>query len=189
MTTSIAQLPIVTAVCKEPEGIVVRSVYSMQLTRENLQRFWEKARKFTTVFSQETRGDFKQFCELFISQDENGIRPHGLFWVIDDFTGIYYMTRISQVDALVHYTFFDRRHFGREELTKEMLRYVFRRFGFWRLDVEIPDYITSNTHGFVAALGFKKIGKKRKAVEFKGARRDVITYDLLREDILDGDQI
>lgn len=182
----ITDIPIVTAVCKEPEGIVIRSVYQMQLTRDTLQKFWQKARKFTTVFSQETRGDFKRFCELFLSQDADGSpRAHGLFWVIDDFVGIYYMTRMTEIDAQVHYTFFDRRHYGREELTKEMLRYVFRRFGFWRLDVEIPDYVTMNTHGFVNALGFKKQGKKRKAVEFKGSRRDVITYDLIRDDLLE----
>lgn len=181
----ITSTPVVTAVCREPEGIVVRSAYAMQLSQENLQLFWSKARKFTTVFSVEVKDDFKKFCELFLSQEGNDVRAHGLFWVIDDFVGIYYMTHITGNDAQVHYTFFDRRHFGREELTREMLRYVFRRFGFWRLSVEIPNYVSSHTHGFVSALGFKKEGKKRKAVEFKDARHDVITYGLLREEILD----
>lgn len=184
--TTFTQIPIVTAVCREPEGIVVRGVYPMQLTQENLQLFWEKARKFTTVFNTEHRKDFKLFCELFLSQESDGTpRAHGLFWVVDDFVGIYYMTHITQIDAQVHYTFFDRRHHGREELTREMLRYAFRRFGFWRLNVEIPDYVSVHTYGFVSALGFKKEGKKRKAVEFKGARRDVITFGLLREEILE----
>lgn len=183
------QLPIVTAVCKEPEGITVRYVYPMELTQENLNRFWEKSRKFSTVFGEEIKNNYKKFCELFLSQDGDTVRAHGLFWVIDNFVGVYYMTHITQVSAQVHYTFFDRRHYGREELTKEMLRYAFRRFGFWRVDTEVPHYVSSNTHGFVAALGFKKVGRKRKAVEFKGERHDVFTYDLVREDILDGNEI
>lgn len=189
MTVYKGQLPIVTAVCKEPEGIIVRSVYSAQLSPEFLQRFWEKARKFKTVFSVEVRDDFKAFCELFISQEGDNFRSHGLFWVVDDYVGVFYMTHITQTDAQVHYTFFDRRHHGREELTKEMLRHVFRRFGFWRLTVEIPDYVSIHTYGFVSALGFKKEGRKRKSVEFKDVRRDVFTYGLLREEILDGNEV
>lgn len=190
MITFNTAIPVVTAVCAEPEGVTVRYVYPMPLSPENLRRFWEKSRKFSTVFGTEVKNDFKKFCELFLSQEDNGVpRAHGLFWVIDDFVGVYYMTHITQISAQVHYTFFDRRHFGREELTREMLRYAFRRFGFWRMDTEIPTYVTHNTHGFVAALGFKKVGRKRKAVEFKGARHDVLTYDIVREDILDGNEV
>jgi hypothetical protein len=177
------QPPIVTAVCKEPEGIVVRYVYPLVLTPENLQKFWEKARKFPQVFGTEVK-DFKSFCELFLSQEDGQVRAHGLFWVIDDFVGVYYMTHIHNTDALVHYSFFDRRHSGREELTKEMLRYVFRRFGFWRLSVEIPEYATNNTFGFTAALGFKKEGTKRNAIMFKDMKRAVKMYGLTREDAL-----
>lgn len=175
---------IVSALCIEPEGSVVRNIYPMQLTMENLKTFWDKARKFRTIFTSDVNGDFKKFVETFVSMEDDKLRAHGLFWKIDDFVGVYYMTHISQIEAQVHYSFFDRRHFGREELTKEMLRFAFRRYGFWRLNVEIPMYASKHTFGFVNALGFKKEGRKRKAIEYQGTKFDVATFGILREDIL-----
>jgi hypothetical protein len=53
----------------------------MDLSMDNLRIFWEKSKGFRTVFRDEVNGDFKKFCELFISQDGERLRAHGLFWV------------------------------------------------------------------------------------------------------------
>ena len=176
--------PVLTVVCKEPEGDVVRRVYPMPLTPDNLRTFWEKSRQFRTLFTEEVNGDFKKFLELFVSREGNELQARGLFWVIDDFVGVFYMTHITPVEAQVHYTFFDRRHFGREELTREMLRFGFRQYGFKRLNVEVPLYASKNTFGFVDALGFKREGRKRKAAEYKGERFDVACFGILAEELL-----
>lgn len=175
--------PILSELCLEPEGSVIRHVYPMILTPENLKTFWEKARKFRTIFTEDVNSDFKKFMETFVSQDVDGkLRAHGLFWVIDNFVGVYYLTNISRVDAKVHYSFFDRRHLGREKLTRAMLLYGFKEFNFWRLTVEIPQYASQHTFGFVKRVGFRKEGKRRKAAEFKGERCDVECFGLLREE-------
>jgi RimJ/RimL family protein N-acetyltransferase len=183
-------MSILSVVCNEPESIVCRHIYPMQLTPENLKVFWERARKLRTIFANDVNGDFKRFMEIFVSQDNDGqLRSHGLFWIIDDFVGVYYLTNITGIEAKAHYMFFDRRHRGREELTREMLRYVFRRYGFWRLTVDVPMYASKSTFGFVTALGFKKEGRKRKAIEYKGERFDVATFGILREDLLTEDEL
>jgi len=174
---------VVSALCEEPEGNVVRYVRPMDLTRENLLTFWEKSRQFRTLFTDEVNGDFKKFCELFISTDGDHARAHGLFWVIDDFVGVFYMTRITEVDASVHYTFFDRRHKGREQLTRLMLKYVFEEYGFQRLSVEIPMYASKHTFGFTYAIGFKKEGRKRKCSFYQHQWFDSTCFGILREEV------
>src|SRR6266496_5379230 len=128
---------ILSAVCPEPEGKVVREVWRMPVTIENLETLWERSRIFKTLFAEEIRGDFKKFCELFLSYGAEGIELNGLFYVIDDFVGVFYMTDINPgVDAKAHYTFFDRRHRGRIGLVKAMLKYAFTHYGFRRLSTE-----------------------------------------------------
>lgn len=189
MTTAVSVEPIASAICQEPEGEITRYVYPMALTIENLRTFWEKSRGFRTVFGDEVNGDFKKFLELFISQDGEQLRAHGLFWVIDDFVGVYYITHITEVECSVHYTFFDRRHKGREELTKAVLRYGFMHFGFQRMNVEVPMYASRHTFGFTYAIGFKKEGIKRSCTRYKGEWFSATLFGLLREEALNGREV
>lgn len=185
--------PILTVECEEPKvGKVLRSIYPMALSLENLQLMWEKTKEFRTLFSDEINGNFNKFCGVLISADGDGnnIRANGLFWVIDDFIGVYYMTHIIPgIEARVHYTFFDRRHTGREMLTKEMLKYAINRYKFQRLGVEIPTYASKHTFKFVEDLGFQREGRKRKCIFYKEEWRDVILYGILAEEIQNGNAI
>lgn len=174
---------VVSAICNEPEGEVRRFVYRMPLTIDNLRNFWEKSRRFKTLFSEEINGDFKKFIELFVSQDGNTLRSHGLFWVIDDFVGVFYMTHITETEAQVHYSFFDQRAKGREDLTRAMLKHVFEEYGFWRLSIEVPTYVSSYTTRFVKTVGFSAEGRKRKAVLYNNDKFDVICYGILAEEL------
>lgn len=178
--------PILTAVCHENRGTVERCVYALDLTPENLRLFWEKAKQFNYLFDQEVRGDFKKFCALLLSNGEGGVQPNGLFWVVDDFVGIFYMTRIRPgLDAEVHYTFFDRIQNGRVTLTREMLKYGFQKYAFRRLSVEIPLFASEHTFHFVGALGFRPEGKRRKGIWHNDAWFDVKLYGILREELLE----
>lgn len=184
MTTTVNQASVVTALCKEPEGDIIRGITPVQLTPEFLREFWEKSRQFRTLFTDEINGDYKKFLELFLSMDGDNIRAHGLFWVVDDFVGVFYITHITELDAQCHFTFFDRRLRGREELTRQFLRWGFRKFGFRRLNVEIPKYASRHTFGFTLALGFVKEGEKRKAAKYRDDWFDVVCFGLLREEAL-----
>lgn len=179
--------PVVIARCNEPDGVRIRRVWFMPLTLSNLKRFWELASRFPALFGEEIRGDFKRFLELFIRYGPDGVTVNGLFWRVDNFVGVFYVTRLRPaVDADVHYTFLDGRHRGRLELTKAMLRYVFEHYQLRRVSAEIPVYATKYSFKFVKDLGFKEEGRKRRAALFDGKWFDRISFGLLREELDDG---
>jgi len=162
----------------------------MELSIDNLKRMWELSRKYNTLFNEEIRGDFRKFLEVFLRQLPDGsVECNGLFWVIDDFIGMFYMTEIvPDTDANVHYTFFDGRHKGRVELVKEVIRYAFRHYNFRRLSVEVALYATHGVMNFVEEVGFKNEGTKRKAIWYKGDWFDVNIFGILKEEALGGSQ-
>lgn len=190
MPNALAELtrePVVIARCDEPEGVRIRRVWFMPLTLANLKKFWELSSQYPVLFGNEIQGNFKRFLEIFLRQGPDGITTNGLFWVVDNFVGVFYLTYLSPMeDATVHYTFLDGRHRGRLELTKAMLRYAFDRYKLRRMSVEIPAYVTKYTFNFVKELGFVPEGCRRKAALFSGKWFDLWEFGLLREELFDG---
>jgi len=180
--------PVVVSLCNEPEGDVMRSIYPLQLTPENLHKIWTRARVFKSLFDSHINGDFRRFCEVFINQDSaGGLEANGLFWVVDDFVGLFYMNHIVPLrDAEVHYTFFDRRHKGRIQLARDMLHFVFSKYEFRRLSVSIPLCSSRHTFNFVESLGFRREGRRRKARWYNDDWFDVNLYGILKEEVLNG---
>lgn len=181
----IEQSPILSIECDEPEGKIVRSVYPMYLTPKNLHTFWTKVknRKFATIFNEEIRGDFHKFMEVFIREGPNGFESRGVFWVVDDFVGILYLTNIEPlVDAQAHYVFFDGRHHGRLDLIRAMLFHVISTYNFHRLSAEAPLFFKPSAMLFAEEIGFIKEGRRRLARRFDNKWFDVNCYGLLRED-------
>lgn len=179
--------PVLTVRCKEKQEIIERSVYPMPLTMPALKVFWEKSRQYPTLFTQETRGDFGAFMRMLLHED---MSPKGLFWVVDDFVGVYYLTDMKTqddvlVDAFVHYTFFDGRTRGRVELTRAMIRYVFEKYGFQRFTAEIPLFVKPDAFVFAENVGFVKEGRKRKAVQFDNQWFDVNLFGILQSEVLE----
>lgn len=178
---------VITVECNEPKlGKVIHTIKPMVFSVENLKTFWEKSRQFKTLFTEEVGQDFKKFLELFLTEHEDGtIEPRGLFWVMDDFVGVFYMTEIiPEVDAIVHYTFFDRRQKGRSELIRAMLKYAFAKYNFRRLTVEVALYASVATMKFVEEVGFKKEGRLRSKVRYADRWFDLNIYGILREEIV-----
>lgn len=139
----------------------------MPMSRENLQRLWESAKKYPILFGQEISENFDRFLEVFFTQSKNGdINVRGILWIVDNFIGAFYLTDITDTEATIHYSFFDGRVRGRIDLGKEAIKYVFNHFGFQRLNAEVPDYASGATFNFIQLLGFKKEGVKRKAVKY-----------------------
>jgi RimJ/RimL family protein N-acetyltransferase len=178
--------PIVTALCKERKGEVIRSVRPMPYDIENFKQFWEKARQFKNIFSKEINDNFGSFVNLFIQYDPRTgvLNSDSLLWVIDDFVGMYYITNMYGTDdALVHYTFFDRKHHGRYDLTIKMLHYVFDTYKFHRLSVEVPLYASDYNFLFIESLGFKPEGRKRKYTKWNGDWFDVKMFGIFKEEV------
>lgn len=179
---------VISCECNEPEGTVIRNVRLLTFTPYNLAELWKRAQRYRTLFRFEIGGDFKRFMNRFVRQNATTgeLRPTGLFWVVDDFVGLFYMTDIDiGVDAVVHYTFFDGRHHGRDKLVLGMLKYGFEKFNFNRMTVEIPLHASPRTHNFVElTMKFKKEGRKRGAAELNGKYYDLNIYGILRSEVL-----
>lgn len=169
--------------CDEPDGKIIRTVRRMNLTPINIQKFYIRSKKYRTLLGQEIAGNYEKFVNLLVKAGPNGPEPTGIFYVVDEFVGVYYITNIyPEQDALVHYTFLDGRHKGREEMSKAMLRYVFNEFKFNRLSAELPAYLPFFCTQFVEKIGFKKEGRKRQAVFYKDSWFDVRLYGILKEE-------
>lgn len=178
---------VLSALCEEPEGNKLRNVYFLPLSLENLKKLWTKAQNFQTVFGQDVRGDFVKFASLLVEgKSIASLAPSGLFWVVDDFVGIFYLSRIiPHVEATAHYIFFDKRHKGRENLVMSMMLWAINTFDLQRVNVELPTYVSDNTKYFVEKhLGFKLEGRKRRAVQYRNAWFDVNLYGMLKEEAL-----
>lgn len=187
--------PILSVDCHEPvttidgrvkEIITInRKVRPLTFDMETLFHFWKEARKFKYLFAQEINDDFGAFCSLFLANGPMGqYEGKGIFYLIDDWIGILYMTDISYPsEATVHYTFFDRRQNGRVPLIKEMLKHVFLKYGFNRLNASLPLYATP-AFPFVKAIGFKDEGRKRQCRLYKGVYFDEALFGILKSEVL-----
>lgn len=178
---------VISVECVEPEGTFVRQVRPLIFTVENIKKFWEVAKKYPTLYGKEILADPQEFINIFLTKDDNGnYTSSGLFWVVDDFIGVFYITdiRFDMSDALVHYSFFDRRQKGRVKLVKEMVKYVFNKYKFERLSAEMPNYALPASRHFVVDCGFVYEGKKRKAASYKGDKFDVNLYGILPSEAL-----
>lgn len=162
-------------------------VRRMNLSAETLQEFWEHARQYPVIFGKEVLDNPSEFISLFIHNNNGTLEANGLFFVVNDFLGIFYLTDIIPgEDALAHYTFFDRRHHNREELVRKMLEYVFKRYDFQRLSVQIPNYATPQARHFIQDCGFSYEGKRRKAAFYKNNWFDINLYGILKSEVLNG---
>ncbi|KKM24878.1 hypothetical protein LCGC14_1600690 [marine sediment metagenome] len=176
--------------CDEPKiGLITRHVRPMPLTPVNLRKFWEKARKFKMLLGHDVRGDYGKFLSVIIKGTKDHFEPTGLFWVIDDWVGVFYMTNIQidqnqLADASVHYSFFDRRHKGRIDLVRQTLVFAFKKYEFRRLSTEVPLNTTPELRHFLDEVGFVREGKKRKASFHSGEWYDELLFGILREEAL-----
>lgn len=165
---------------------ITRTVRPLIFDTEKLYMMWEKSRKYKTVFNDETRGDYKAFVDKFFYQDTDGnLVSRGLFWVVDDFVGIMYITEIRPgIDAVAHFLFFDAVLNGRDVLVKALLKHVFEKYQFHRLSAEIALYANPKIFTFVEALGFKHEGRRRQYLFYNGNWSDLQLYYILKEKFL-----
>lgn len=179
--------PILVVECKEPNKTVVRSVRLFEFNPENGLRFWEEAKKFPKIFNTIPTETAPEFLDAFFKWDEVRMTAtaESLLWVVDDFVGVFSLTNIYHPDdALMHFTFFDKRIKGRDELVREMIRYVFITYGFHRLSAEIPAYSSPGVLRFITEkVGLSLEGRKKKAIPFHEDRADLLLYGITKEDV------
>jgi RimJ/RimL family protein N-acetyltransferase len=172
--------------CIEPEGEFERSVRPFSFTRANTLKLFEKASQFPVLFGRPLK-NLEDFTSFFITQNLSGdAEAQGLVWIVDDFVGMFYMNEISDTEASVHYSFFDRRHKGRDVLVRAMAKKLFEEYKFVRLNACVPAYAGLRVRMFIEKCGFKLEGRKRKSAWWKGEWFDTYLYGILPEDLKDG---
>ena len=181
--------PILSIVCPEPEAQVVRHVYPLIFTEENIQKLADKALQFPTIFGREVK-DVNEMMSLFFEVTPQGVKFRGPanFFVIDDFIGLFSITDFTYnySDAIGHYTFFDRRHKGRIPLVRAMLKYVFDTYKLNRISVEIPLFTSPEARHFVGECGFTLEGKRRKGIKYKNEWYDILLFGILKSEVITG---
>lgn len=170
-------------ICREPDGEVVRTVSPARLTIERLHFYYDKLREFPTLFNSWVTSE-EEFYNSFLGHGPDGeLVAKGLIWEVDD-VGLFFLTElIPGQDGLGHFTFWDRRTRGREELLREMIRFVFQFLKLHRITVEIPLYTAPWLPRFVEKVGFVKEGRKREAALYEGQWFDVNIYSILSGEI------
>lgn len=187
--------PILSVVCHEPEGEIIHNIYDLNFSTETLDKFTNKALKFPTLYGREVK-TIEDVTSIFFDVTPISVKPRGIFYVVDDFVGVFYITdfRYDFSDALVHYTFFDRRHKGRVPLVRAMLKYIFDQFNFQRVSVELPLYMSGESvqrsktgvMNFIRLCGFSHEGRRRKAIQYKGEWFDMNLYGITKAEVLNG---
>lgn len=173
------------------------TVHPMDLSPEALKMFWEKSRKYVTLFNEEINQDSAKFLDIFLDSYGSTIVPRGLFWQVEpDFMGVIYLTRIEPAhDALCHFAFFKGHFNTRAAILKNMAKYLMTKYQFHRLTAEVPTYVKKesptvgkeikSTFDLVESIGFKYEGRKRKAAEFDNKLFDVKIFGALHEDLFE----
>lgn len=177
---------VVAVKCTEPDYSGYRVVRFVQLSRDKIREYYEKMKDFDVLFNDWIRGNPEAFTANFLRPMPDGrIGATGLIWEVDD-VGILFLTDIIPgATASAHFTFWDRRLTGRQDLVKEFLAIVMDELHFRRVEVEIPLYAYP-LFSFVEEVGFKKEGRKRSAVLYKEQWFDTNLYSVIKEDYENG---
>lgn len=163
---------------------VTHTIKPLEFTVDNLQKLYKQMTQFEVLFGREikTTEDFLPYFMSY-SHPSGDVQLNGLFWAIDDLdTGIFYMTDIYDKEATAHFSFFDKKLYGREPLVRGMIEWAFKHYGFQRINAQMPRYI-SKARDFIHKCGFRQEGVKRDAAFYKGKWFDVMHYGILRKEI------
>jgi RimJ/RimL family protein N-acetyltransferase len=179
--------PLVVVECNEPEGTFNRTVTPVELSTEKLKYYYERLKEFDVLFNDHIPNTLGGFSSIFVTIDRDTLRAtaNGLLWEVDD-VGIIYLTNIvPHYSAMAHFSFWDRRLRGREQLVRELLKLAFETYRFQRIETRVALY-ANPVLAAVERIGFVKEGRARQAVRRNGEWYDVNLYSVLREEILNG---
>ena len=132
------------------------------------------------------------------------IHPDAMVWEVwstgdtVDLTGILYITDVVVgCDAKAHYAFFDNDLWGKTDVIKSVIDWLFEDHPEWvalsRLTIEIPDFAFALAAHATRKLGFggdneyttrKKSGKKSRTIPVEGVKRNALLWRDMYRDVL-----
>lgn len=172
---------VVSIPCERHEG--GHKIYPLALSLDNLKKLWEIGKQYRTIFGHEFGDDFWKFVSFFVTLSEGEqAKANGLFWIVDDFAGMLYLTDIDPpIDTSVHFAFYKSLGSCKIPIMLEGLNYCFQKYNFHRLSTEVPLFATKYTFEKVKALGFRYEGRKLESRLFDGKLFHVDFYGLLQK--------
>jgi RimJ/RimL family protein N-acetyltransferase len=172
--------PVLEFGCYKDQKIIHR-VYPLELSIQNLERLWKIISPYKTVWGYEHLNDFWKFVSFMVDlQDDNTAKSRGLFWVMDDFAGVFFLTNIDPgMMAQFHYGFFKPLGVCKKMVITELLGYYFDKYKLHRISMEAPLYMAKHSFSFIESLGFKWEGREREARLYDGKYFHVNHYGLL----------
>jgi uncharacterized protein DUF2824/GNAT acetyltransferase-like protein len=155
-------------------------VQMMTLTWPKVFELWGRLKKYRTLFSDLTRGDFNNFVNYVSS-------PNTLWLEIHEgerLSGVVVLEDIGKIiDAEAHVIFLDRDLASKVPICKAIIKWLFKTLPLQRLTVQIPEIYFAPIR-LVNSLGFKREGKKRQAVLIGGKWIGVFILGLTRSEAL-----
>ncbi len=169
--------------CNERGGTITRDVSLCELSIENLKFLYEKLSEFPILFNDYVTNDLNSFIDAFVAvQADGSVKSRGIIWLVDDVGILFINGIIPHYEAQAHFTFWDKKIRGRENLILKMLKYLFEEYKFHRIVVQVPLYAPPVMR-FVERLGFTKEGRKREATLRDGEWFDVNLYSMIEHEV------
>jgi len=165
------------------EPIIVEGkwkVREMVLTKEKLSALWEEMQKYTTLFSDLTRGDPDNFVRLVM-------QPSTLWYEVwegdEDLVGVLWVSELEEiVDVNVHMIYFDRKPAEKHEVSQQVIWWIFKHFPIHRMTAS-PPALYHATIRLMKRLGFVEEGRKRQSILIGGKWNDQVIYGLTRPEV------
>lgn len=160
-------------------------VEAFQATPVNVNFLWEEAGKHDFLFSDATRGSPERFVRYLLSPGVFIflVRDLELEDTDDNAVGILYADQLRpQVDARVHYLFWDKRHAGRQRLLLSMMNWFMRTFEVQRLNMEIPFFAFAALRR-MHKMGIRVEGRRRDAIVNNGEPKDLLLFGITDKEL------
>ena len=153
-----------------PEGVEIGS-----FNKESLREVWEKLKDFDPLFSDREMRKPEVFLDEFLSNDSLILIVEEGFILLDNI--------VEGLRGEVHFSFFDKKLSGKEELMREVLLWFFLTYNLKRIETFIPSYAKA-VERFLLKVGLKKEGILRNRVFHKDLLLDIYVYGILLEEVL-----
>lgn len=155
------------------------TVRECELTPHKVDALWDQLQKYSTLFSDITKGDKSNFIRAITA-------PHTMWFEVveyDVIIGIIWFGDLHQVtDCVAHMVFFDRQPAEKLEVCRAVVRWMFDNFPLRRMSVT-PPAIYHATVRLLEKIGFKREGCKRDAVLLGGKWNRQLLYGILRHEV------
>lgn len=153
------------AECLEGDAVIVRYAKPMILDGEQIIKLWHRLSQFHVLFASPRETSFKNFVNII--QDE-----YSVLLAFDDVGMALVSDLVPGVEVKVQFSFWDAKLKGREQLIRELVKWVIDVFGVRRVSMPVRADARA-MRAFVERVGFYVEGILKNWV-----KKDLKLYDL-----------